>query len=138
MKVEISNADLIDRITILELKMEFLRGDDILRELQKEYDLLTQHDIDTPHKEELKNINRGIWEFRDMNRLLHSNECYNQTFVVNARRIIELNNERVKIKHLINSETNSYIMNQKGYNTPISTPSPSYNSFGSLTNQLFL
>ena len=39
---------------------------------------------------------------------------------------------------LINSETDSYIMNQKGYNTPISTPSPSYNSFGSLTNQLFL
>ena len=73
-----------------------------------------------------------------MNRLLHSNGCYNQTFIVNARRIIELNNERVKIKHLINSETNSYIMNQKGYNTPISTPSPSYNSFGSLTNQLFL
>jgi len=40
MKVEISNADLIDRITILELKMEFLRGDEILIELQKEYDPL--------------------------------------------------------------------------------------------------
>jgi len=138
MKVEISNADLIDRITILELKMEFLIGEEVLRELQKEYDLLIQHDIDTPYREELKNINRGIWEFRDMNRLLNTKGCYNQTFIFNARRIIELNSEREKIKHLINSETNSYIMNQKGYNTPISTPSPSYNSFGSLSEQLFL
>jgi len=82
----------------------------------------------------LKNVNHGIWQFRDMNRQLHSKGFYNNTFIVNARRIIELNNERVKLKQKINIETNSNIINQRGYDTPITTPSP---SFGSLEDPVF-
>jgi hypothetical protein len=134
MKIEISNADLIDKITILELKMEILCGTDSLKELKKEYDLIAPYEMKSSYREELKNVNHGIWQFRDMNRQLHSKGVYNNTFIVNARRIIELNDERVKLKQKINTETNSNITNQRGYDTPITTPSP---SFGSLDDPVF-
>jgi hypothetical protein len=134
MKIEISNADLIDKITILELKMENLCGTDSLKELKKEYDLIAPYEMKSSYREELKNVNHGIWQFRDMNRQLHSKGVYNNTFIVNARRIIELNDERVKLKQKINTETNSNITNQRGYDTPITTPSP---SFGSLDDPVF-
>jgi hypothetical protein len=134
MKIEISNADLIDKITILELKMENLCGTDSLKELKKEYDLIAPYEMKSSYREELKNVNHGIWQFRDMNRQLHSKGVYNNTFIVNARRIIELNDERVKLKQKINTETNSNITNQRGYDTPIPTPSP---SFGSLDDPVF-
>ena len=134
MKIEISNADLIDKITILELKMEILNCDESKKHLQKEYDLIAPYEMKSSYREELKNVNHGIWQFRDMNRQLHSRGFYNNTFVVNARRIIELNDERVKLKQKINIETNSNIINQRGYDTPITTPSP---SFGSLEDPVF-
>lgn len=128
MKIEISNADLIDKITILELKMEILKCEESKKHLQKEYDLITPHEMKSSYRDELKNVNQGIWEFRDMNRQLHSKGVYNNTFITNARRIIDLNNERVKLKQKINIETNSNITNQRGYDTPIATPSPSFSS----------
>ena len=128
MKIEISNADLIDKITILELKMEILNCDESKKHLQKEYDLIAPYEMKSSYREELKNVNHGIWQFRDMNRQLHSKGVYNNTFIVNARRIIELNNERMKLKQQINIETNSTITNQRGYDTPITTPSPSFSS----------
>ena len=128
MKIEISNADLIDKITILELKMEILNCEESKKHLQKEYDLIASYEMKSSHREELKNVNHGIWQFRDMNRQLHSKGVYNNTFITNARRIIDLNNERVKLKQKINIETNSNITNQRGYDTPITTPSPSFSS----------
>lgn len=128
MKIEISNADLIDKITILELKLEILNCEESKKHLQKEYDLIASYEMKSSYREELKNVNHGIWQFRDMNRQLHSKGVYNNTFITNARRIIDLNNERVKLKQKINIETNSNITNQRGYDTPIATPSPSFSS----------
>lgn len=136
MKIEISNADLIDKITILELKMENLSGTDSLKEFKKEYDLIAPHEMKSSYRDELKNVNQGIWEFREINRQLHSRGVYNNTFIANTKRIIDLNNERVKLKQKINTETNSTIINQRGYNTPIPSPSPSP-SFGSLDDPVF-
>ena len=134
MKIEISNADLIDKITILELKMDNLTCKKSKKYIQDEYDLIAPHEMKSSYREELKNVNNGIWQFRDINRQLHSKGVYNNTFIANARRIIELNDERVKLKQKINTETNSNITNQRGYDTPITTPSP---SFGSLDESVF-
>tara|TARA_Y100000389_G_scaffold105958_1_gene102831 strand:- start:93 stop:512 length:420 start_codon:yes stop_codon:yes gene_type:complete len=134
MKIEISNADLIDKITILELKMENLSGTVSLKEFKKEYDLITPYEMKSSYRDELKNVNQGIWEFRDINRQLHSRGVYNNTFIANTKRIIDLNNERVKLKQKINTETNSTITNQRGYDTPIPTPTP---SLGSLDEYVF-
>lgn len=134
MKIEISNADLIDKITILELKIENLNGTESLKELKREYDLIIPYEMKSSYRDKLKNVNQGIWEFRDINRQLHSRGVYNNTFIANTRRIIDLNNERVELKQKINIETNSNITNQRGYDTPIPTPSP---SFGSLDDPIF-
>lgn len=128
MKVEISNGDLIDKITILELKMEMIDGEERLRNIKNEYNLLCELEFDTSHKAELKDVNRGIWDFREMLRLLNHKGLYNQSFIHSAKRIIELNDERNRIKKLINEETASEIINEKGYKTPTPTPSPSYSS----------
>ena len=134
MKIDISNADLIDKITILELKMENLNCKKSKKYIQDESDLIASYEMKSSYREELKNVNNGIWQFRDINRQLHSKGVYNNTFIANARRIIELNDERVKLKQKINTETNSNITNQRGYDTPITTPSP---SFGSLDDPVF-
>ncbi len=55
MKVEISNGDLIDKITILELKIEMIDGKESLVNIKNEYNLLCELEFDTPHKGELKN-----------------------------------------------------------------------------------
>jgi hypothetical protein len=128
MKVEISNADLIDKITVLELKMELVNDEACLVNIKNEYDLLCDLEFNTPHKSQLKDVNRGIWDFREMLRLLNHKGLYNQSFVRSAKRIIELNDERNRIKKLINEETASKIINEKGYKTPTPTPSPSYSS----------
>ena len=61
MKIEISNADLIDKITILELKMENLSCEESKKHLQKEYDLIAPYEMKSSYREELKNVNHGIY-----------------------------------------------------------------------------
>ena len=57
MKIEISNGDLIDKITILEIKIQEVSDKEKRKNIIKEYELLVEHEFKCPHKDRLKDIN---------------------------------------------------------------------------------
>lgn len=128
MKIEISNGDLIDKITILEIKIQEVSDEEKRKNIIKEYNLLVEHEFICPHKDKLKDINYAIWGYQDMIRMLLRKNALNNTFMNYAKRVHELGEERSAIKRQIDIETRSNIIEEKGYETPDPTPSHSYSS----------
>ena len=61
MLVEISKGELIDKLTILELKMDYIKDESRLVNVRKEYEILKILDFETPHRNELKQVNSILW-----------------------------------------------------------------------------
>ena len=128
MKIEISNGDLIDKITILEIKIQEVSDKEKRKNIIKEYELLVEHEFKCPHKDRLKDINYAIWGCQDMIRKLLRKNVLNNTFMNYAKRVHELGEERSILKRQIDTETRSNIIEEKGYETPEPTPCHSYSS----------
>ena len=128
MKIEISNGDLIDKITILEIKIQEVSDEEKRKNIIKEYNILVEHEFICPHKDKLKDINYAIWGYQDMIRMLLRKNTLNNTFMNYAKRVRELGEERSAIKRQIDIETRSNIIEEKGYKTPEPTPCHSYSS----------
>ena len=128
MKIEISNGDLIDKITILEIKIQEVSDKEKRKNIIKEYELLVEHEFKCPHKDKLKDINYAIWEYQDMIRMLLRKNVLNNAFMNYAKRVHELGEERSTLKRQIDTETRSNIIEEKGYETPEPTPCHSYSS----------
>jgi hypothetical protein len=128
MKIEISNGDLIDKITILEIKIQEVYDEEKRKNIIKEYELLVEHEFKCPHKDRLKDINYAIWGYQDMIRKLLRKNVLNNTFMNYAKRVHELGEERSTLKRQIDTETRSNIIEEKGYETPEPTPCHSYSS----------
>jgi len=128
MKIEISNGDLIDKITILEIKIQEVYDEEKRKNIIKEYELLVEHEFKCPHKDKLKDINYAIWGYQDMIRMLLRKNVLNNTFMNYAKRVHELGEERSTLKRQIDTETRSNIIEEKGYETPEPTPCHSYSS----------
>ena len=128
MKIEISNGDLIDKITILEIKIQEVYDKEKRKNIIKEYELLVEHEFKCPHKDRLKDINYAIWGYQDMIRKLLRKNVLNNTFMNYAKRVHELGEERSTLKRQIDTETRSNIIEEKGYETPEPTPCHSYSS----------
>jgi len=128
MKIEISNGDLIDKITILEIKIQEVYDEEKRKNIIKEYELLVEHEFKCPHKDRLKDINYAIWGYQDMIRMLLRKNVLNNTFMNYAKRVHELGEERSTLKRQIDTETRSNIIEEKGYETPEPTPCHSYSS----------
>mgnify|MGYP003636083841 FL=1 len=128
MKIEISNGDLIDKITILEIKIQEVSDKEKRKNIIKEYELLVEHEFKCSHKDRLKDINYAIWGYQDMIRKLLRKNVLNNTFMNYAKRVHELGEERSILKRQIDTETRSNIIEEKGYETPEPTPCHSYSS----------
>ena len=115
MKVDISNGELIDKITILEIKMERIDDNSRIMNVLKELSVLSKFEFDTPHKEELKLVNSKIWDCEDTIRRLTKENAYDESFIECAKQIHILNDERAMIKKRINLETLSDIVEEKSY-----------------------
>ena len=120
---EISAGELIDKITILEIKQEKIQNHDKIKEVKKE--LLSLNDsLDQfiPDKEkikdlieELKNINQFLWNIEEDKRLAEKNKKFDETFIQLARNVYKYNDERAKIKLKINQALGSNIKEVKSY-----------------------
>ena len=122
----ISVGELIDKITILEIKKKIILSDEAQMYIDNELNLL--HDLlssiyDTLASSEelldlhhnLRNINRLIWENEDEKRRLDSLNCFDERFVEANKLSYRLNDERARIKIRINSITNSEIREFKNH-----------------------
>ena len=120
---EISAGELIDKITILEIKKEKINDIEKLRNIEKE--LLSLKDtfkksIPDPSKirsliDKLKTINVNLWNIENSKRLAEKNNDFGEQFIELARNVYKTNDERSKIKLDINNILGSNIKEVKSH-----------------------
>jgi hypothetical protein len=124
MKVEISNGELLDKISILELKMEDIKDKKKLVNVYKEFNelnplvkvLFDKFDGDLQiHYLELANINSQLWGIEDDIRECERNKDFGSKFVDLARAVYITNDKRCEIKKIINLLTESGFVEEKSY-----------------------
>ncbi len=120
---EISAGELIDKITILEIKKEKITNKEKLVEVNKELSSLNEtfkKSINDESKiinfkNDLKKINLKLWDIEDGKRSAEKNNKFDAKFIELARSVYKFNDERAKIKLAINNALGSNIKEVKSY-----------------------
>ena len=120
---EISAGELIDKITILEIKREKISNKEKLVEVNKELISLNEtlkksindESKILSFKNDLKNINLKLWDIEDGKRSAEKNNQFDEKFIELARSVYKFNDERAKIKSAINEALGSNIKEVKSY-----------------------
>ena len=120
---EISAGELLDKITILEIKKEKISNKEKLIEVDKELVSLNEtlkKSINDENKilsfkNDLKNINLKLWDIEDGKRSAEKNNQFDEKFIQLARNVYKFNDERAKIKLAINNALGSNIKEVKSY-----------------------
>jgi Family of unknown function (DUF6165) len=119
-RVPVSWGELIDKITILEIKAERLREpaalDNVRRELALLLDALPPPtDGLDPLRRELGEVNRRLWDIEDAIRAKEASRSFDAEFVALARSVYRTNDERARIKRDINHLLQSPLIEEKHY-----------------------
>ena len=120
---EISAGELIDKITILEIKKEKISNEEKLLEVNKELSSLNEtlkKSINDESKiinfkNDLKKINLKLWDIEDGKRSAEKNNKFDEKFIQLARNVYKFNDERARIKLAINNALGSNIKEVKSY-----------------------
>lgn len=120
MKIEVSNGELIDKLIIVQIKLERINDEDKLVNLRKEFDILHQAAASImgpsdPLYKDLYRINNELWEIEDRIRIKESMSSFDQEFIEIARSVYLKNDERFEIKRKINIQTSSQLTEEKSY-----------------------
>ena len=130
MKIEVSNGEIIDKLTILKIKLDQIKDADKLVNIQKEYDYL-QGIVESIYAEfkdnnaavkelqflhnDLLNVNKTLWNIEDFIREHERNENFDQDFIELARSVYYTNDDRSEVKKKINILTGSLFVEEKSY-----------------------
>jgi len=121
--VEVSVGELLDKISILEIKQEKIKGAESLKFITDEYKVL-KAELDKNIKTDdnlnslfnsLKEINSKLWVIEDDKRMCEKNKDFGEKFIKLSRDVHFLNDNRAKIKLEINNYTGSKIKEIKEY-----------------------
>ena len=120
---EISVGELIDKITILEIKKGKISNKEKLVEANKELISLNEtlkksikdENKISNFKNDLKNINLKLWDIEDGKRLAEKKNQFDEKFIELARNVYKFNDKRAKIKLAINNALGSNIKEVKSY-----------------------
>jgi len=121
MKIEISNGDLIDRASILSIKLQKIKSKEKLLNVQKEFDILFESlrsigiSEGSQEFQNLKKINLTLWEIEDRIRTKELRQEFDDEFIRLARKIYFENDKRSEIKRQINITTGSTLTEEKEY-----------------------
>ena len=121
--VEVSIGELLDKISILEIKLEKIKDEKNLKFINDEYKILKKElDQNIKSNEKLENlfqalkvINSKLWVIEDNKRLCEKNSDFGEKFIKLSRDVHFLNDDRAKIKLEINNHTGSKIKEIKEY-----------------------
>jgi hypothetical protein len=121
--IPVSLGELVDKITILEIKISHTNDQKKIENISKELNLLqkvlddcgTNQNQLIHYRSELHKINLKIWQLEDQIRFLHSNASFDENFISVAKQIYQTNDLRSKVKNQINIEFNSDIVEEKIY-----------------------
>ena len=120
---EISAGELIDKITILEIKKIKISNKEKLNDIEKELSSLNgtmkksipDQNLIKDLIIKLKEINLKLWDIEDGKRAAEKENSFNEKFIELARNVYKLNDERAKIKLAINNTLGSNIKEVKSY-----------------------
>ena len=122
-KVPTSPGELLDKITILEIKMKQVSDDNKLKNIKYELTQLTQiwneHFSDNEDlsllKKELRDTNNNMWDIEDKIRIKESKKEFDNDFIELARSVYYQNDKRADTKKKINQLLGSLLMEEKSY-----------------------
>lgn len=122
-RIPISWGELLDKITILQIKLENLTSQDALcnvarelKQLQSIFSKYCPETIKTKQLEvELKRINQQLWDIEDKIRDKERNKSFDAEFIQIARSVYIINDERSRIKRRINETFGSDLTEEKSY-----------------------
>ncbi len=126
MKIEVSNGEIIDKYTILEIKLSEIKNAKKLVNIQNEYNVLTpvvesiyKESKDKDHLSKLQNdlleVNKKLWKIEDDIRECERANDFEKTFVDLARAVYYTNDDRSDVKKEINEFTGSDLVEEKSY-----------------------
>ena len=124
MKIEVSNGELLDKLSILELKTANIADTNKLINIKKEFDellplaekLFKSNGSELQnHYLELASINGKLWDIEDDIRECERNKEFGRRFVILARSVYITNDKRCEIKKEINILTGSGLIEEKSY-----------------------
>ena len=125
MKIEVSNGEIVDKMTILELKLDKIKNITQLKNIEKEWAILNDcvmalyqiygdsnlyNEVD-----KLSEINSQLWDIEDWIRDCEKEQRFDKEFVELARSVYKLNDQRSEIKRQINILTKSSLVEEKSY-----------------------
>lgn len=126
MRIEVSNGEIIDKYTILEIKLQEIKDEAKLANVQKEHDTLKTvvnyiynethaQDVLAELHNDLLNINKTLWNIEDQIRDCERDETFGSDFIELARSVYYTNDERAEVKKQINQLTGSNLVEEKSY-----------------------
>lgn len=120
MKIEVSNGEIIDKLTIIEIKLERISDEAKLINLRNEYKVLNDASLDILSKDHelykgLFEVNCQLWDIEDDIRDLERAKDFGAKFVETARAVYITNDKRCDIKRQINEQTGSELIEEKSY-----------------------
>ena len=121
MQIEVSNGELVDKVSILKIKLERINSAHKRANIQKEFDLLQAKMTAIPVTEQsdffqrLLEINTRLWDIEDQIRRKESLGEFDHVFVQLARSVYMENDKRSMVKREINEMTGSHIVEEKEY-----------------------
>ena len=121
--VEVSVGELLDKISILEIKQEKIKDPEKLKFINTEHSILKDqldNNVKSDEKlnnlfQSLKDINAKLWVIEDDKRLCEKNSDFTENFIKLSRDVHFLNDDRAKIKLEMNNHTGSKIKEIKEY-----------------------
>jgi len=140
LKVPVSYGEVLDKITILEIKSERIADEAKLKNIHRELDELNrtwaESGLDHPELPRLKNslkaVNEALWEIEDAIRVKESRREFDEEFIRLARSVYVENDQRAAVKKDINVLLGSDLVEEKSYNTTMSrvtrSMTPGYSS----------
>jgi hypothetical protein len=122
MKIEVSHGEIVDKLTILQIKKENITDPSKLDNIVKEYDYLlsiVENDLEisteSPEYLELLSINKELWKIEDDIRDKERDKVFDTEFIELARSVYTTNDKRAEIKKEINLKYGSLFVEEKSY-----------------------
>jgi hypothetical protein len=120
MKIEVSNGEIIDKLTIIQIKLERIKDKSKLKNLKKEYDELISDSSSIlsttdPLYTALYEVNCELWDIEDRIRDFERKKDFGDEFISTARAVYFKNDKRSAIKREINIKTSSGLIEEKSY-----------------------
>lgn len=119
MKIEVSIGEVLDKISILAIKLNEIKDKSKLDNVQKEFQHLSSQVSSDMFMDDLYmdlcSINRVLWDIEDKIRVCEKNSDFGDEFINLARMVYKTNDMRANVKKNINIKYNSELVEEKSY-----------------------